>query len=358
MPDPLPPVDPNVRLPDVVSRAAADADALHKQTYGGSAAVTPPPPDATPPAPPAATPPAAPTIITPVPPAVPPAPAADASPPSPTPPPAPAPEPPPAPVTADEWERRYRSMEGRFKQSQNVIQSMQTQMSELGDELVRTQRAVAQPPQQTPQPLITEEDRTNYGPELIDLITRAAKAAVSPDLDGLRQENTQVQQRVMQQARSSVLAALSEVVPDWQDIDRSPEFKAWCRLRDVYSGQVRGNLLNAALRTADAPRVIAFFKGFLAERATTGHIPDPSVPPPPAPPPRQAAVALDTIATPGRLHPAGTDNPVVTPQRVVSRKEISDFYARVRSGAYAGREQDKMRDEQEIFAAQREGRVR
>ena len=336
MPDTLPPVDTAVSVPESVRRAAAEAEARHKAAYQ-----TPDP------------------VVsgeTPAP-VVDPATAAVADPA------APAPDAAPAPVAAPQgevdWEARYNSMKGRFDQSQRTIGSMQGQMSELGDELVRTQSLLTprQPlQQQQPARLLTDQERADYGTELIEVVQKAALEAVAPEITTLKQQNQQLRQKVAQQDQQGIFAALDQAVPNWREINESDRFKAWCRLPDLYSGVLRGRLLNDAFRAGQAPRVAQFFRGFLTEEVATGQQ---SVTLPPAVE-RTAAVPLETLAAPGRAKPAtGADSTGAPADKpIITRQQIAAFYDQVRKGAYAGRDADKARDEAIIFAAQREGRTR
>ncbi len=122
-------------------------------------------------------------------------------------------------------------------------------------------------------------------------------------------------------------------------------------------------MLNAAFQAADAPRVAAFFKGFLAEEVATGNAPAPQPEPGITSPPRQAAVSLDTLAAPGRAKPASGDSSVPADKPVFTHAQIAQFYRNTREaglgkGPYAGREADRKRDEVAIFTAQAEGRIR
>ena len=267
-------------------------------------------------------------------------------------------------MDASSWEGRYYAMEGRHKRSQVTIGSMQEQMAELGDELVRTQQAVPRRQQQQPQQpsqqqrLLTDADVQTYGPELIDVVKRAAREAIAPDIQHVQNQNRNISQQVTKQNTAGLYAALDAHVPDWKAVNVNPRFKAWCRSSDIYSGNVRGQLLNAAFQAADAPRVIAFFNGFLAEEAATGQAPT-SQPEPGATPPRQAAVQLDTLTAPGRAKPATGDTAVASADKpLLTRAQVAGFYDRVRKGSYVGRDTDKARDEATIFAAQRDGRIR
>ncbi len=341
---PLAPIDESVQIPESVKRAAAAAEEIHKQAYQ-----TPDPP-------------AEPLAETPVEPV-----SADAE----TPPPIETPAPPPAEpqpseppvttvVTPEQWEHRYHSMRGRYEQASHTIGSMQEQMQQLGDELMRTQALMnsrAAPTSPTPQRLLTDEDEKTYGPELIDVVKRAAKEAMSPTLATIEQENKRLQAQVTQQAKSSMYGTLDDQVPEWREINRNPRFVQWLRLPDIYSGEVRQQMLNRAFQAAQAPRVAAFFKGFLAEEVATGQMPSTQTQAAQAPR-ASPATTLEAIAAPGRARPATGDTQVPVEKPVFTRQHITDFYNAVRQGRYNGRDADKTRDEAAIFNAQREGRVR
>lgn len=348
------PVDPTVVVPASVRRATELAEAAHKAVYGDPAPAAPAP-DAIPvPADPAVTPPATP--------------AAEATPPAtpaePTPPPQPAaPAAPAEPVSAEEWQHRYNSMKGRFEQSSQTTGTLQEQLREMSDELMRVNAVLnqrhAQPEPQrqvAPKKLVTKADVDTYGPELVDLIQRAAVEAIAPELQHQRREIQQTRQRV---ASNTVHQALASAIPDWEQINENPRFLSWCNKRDIYSGQVRSEMLTKAFQAADAPRVIAFFRGFLTEEAATGNALPTPTPSEPATP-RVAAVPLESLAAPGKARPASEVQPSAMPdgKPVFTHKQVADFYTQVRQQKFAGREAEKQRIEQSIILAGREGRVR
>ena len=349
------PIDDSVKVPANVTAAADRVAEIHKQVYGDNAAPvaavepakTPDPPQPAPQVQPQPDPPQ-------------PAPQVQPQPD----PPQPAPKE-PAVGDAEAEHHRYLSMKGRYEQSQLSLGTIQEQLMELGNQNMQLQaqlrrHAQRQPPA-PPQPTITDQDVQNYGPELVDFTKRAALDAVRPTLSKLEQENLELKQRLNQQQTVGVYDALEQAVPDWRAINDNPRFKQWCSLPDLYSGQVRGQLLNAALRAGHAPRVIAFFKGFQSEEAATGHLPDPQ--PRPAPTPaRQPAIPLASLSTPGREQPSGGGtqaNATSAGQKpVYTRANIAEFYARRNRGEYVGREDEAAAHERDLFAAQREGRVR
>jgi hypothetical protein len=266
------------------------------------------------------------------------------------------------------WAQRYNSMRGRWEAQSREIGQLQQLVNDLGQELRATQQAIAAPQAQAQTPrdhekLITDKDRETFGDDLIDVARKAAREAIAPDLDALRNENANLNKRVTTTAQGELRASLAAAVPNWININRDARFHGWLRLRNPYTGQVRGELLNAAYRAANAPQVIATFKDFLSEvRATGGEVPGQRQEQQQAPAGQQAphepAIQLDTLAAPGRARPAGGDSQVPADKPIYSRAQISNFYRDVRRNAYAGREADKNRIEADIIAAQSEGRVR
>jgi hypothetical protein len=357
---PQAPVDESVKIPPSVKRAAARAN----RHYGkkGELKASPSAPDEpeTPPEAPepaaAALPPVEPVTE----PVAEPVPGSEAAPLAPAAP--PAEEPLLVPISPEQWEHRYNSMKGRYDSSVQTIAAMQDQMQQLGDELMRTQAMLQHPatPQPGPVEFVTPEDRQNYGDELLDLVARGARQAVEPELNELKQTADSLRQQLTKAGQQGVVEALNRALPNWRDINQDPRFKNWLRLRDIYSGGVRQALLNAAFQAADAPRVVAFFQGFVTDEAATGHaeLNPPAPQQPNAAPARQPAVPLSSLAAPGRARPASGNSSMPADKPIFTRIQISKFYSDVRKGVYAGREAEKDRQEKEIFSAQRDGRVR
>jgi hypothetical protein len=242
---------------------------------------------------------------------------------------------------------------------------MQEQMTQLGNELLHVQnrmqapqRQHTPPPPPPPQYYLTEQDEQNYGRELIDVTQRAAMQALAPELQEIRNQNADLQRRLAQEARRALDQAVEIAVPNYRDIDRDPRWHRWLLGIDVLSGRVRQQLLNEAISAAAAPRVISFFRGFQNEEAATGHI-EPASVSQQAAPPREAAVHLASLAAPGRARPATGGDASVPPDRpIYTRVQIRDLYSAHRRGAYVGREAEWARQDADIIAAGREGRIR
>lgn len=338
------PIDPNVRVPAAVARAAAAADDLHKSAYK---------PDATPPAPaPAPAPNPAP------------APVSAATPPAPAPAPAPAP---PIPETGngDSWERRFQASEGRLRKANETITQQQGTISALEGRLANMEgmmaRLQAAPPAPAPSPdvdpkklLVTKEEIEAYGPDFMDVVARVARQQngdLLNEIAELKQQLGGVTTHVVQDARERMFTKMDEVLPKWREQNTDPKFLAWLRLPEVYSGVSRQELLKQALAQNNADRVLNFFKGFLAEEATVA-------PPASAAPSSDGRPSLEDLAAPGRAKSEAVPPSGPSAKPTITRAQIAQFYADVRAGKYKGRDQEKNQAEAEIFAAEREGRIR
>lgn len=337
-------------LPAAVQKQVAQADDLIKKLGLDKAAeAKDQPPPAAPPAPVAA-----------------PAPAAQTPAQAATPDAAPAaepPPPPPPPPPAEDWEHKYRVLQGKYNSEvprlSGQVSSLQAQLDELTAKM-EDMRKAAPPPAPTNR-LITQEEVDEVGPELIDLIGRRAKEVYEPIVAELRQEvsslKTQLavrEERDTRTERQKLIDRLAERVPNYAEVNKLPAFLDWLDQVDAYSGEQRGQMLTRAFEANDAERVIRFFTGFLSEHAAVS----PQQAPTPGSQMGTPRVNLNEHIAPG--------TPVIVPptsgaqgeKRIWRQSEISAFYASVARGDFKRRPDDQRRIESDIVAAGREGRIR
>jgi hypothetical protein len=181
---------------------------------------------------------------------------------------------------------------------------------------------------------LTQKDVDEYGRELIDLTQRAAAEVVAPQLAQIHEDNAMLRQRLAQEARYRLDQQVAAAIPDYKTIDRDPRWHQWLLSIDPLSGQQRQVLLNQAIAEGQAARVIGFFKGWQREAgADTGD------------------------ATAARQQPSRRVPMWSTGQRIYSRAEIQRLYRHHAMGAYKDREAEWARQEADIIAAGREGRI-
>lgn len=335
--------DPNVRIPSAVRRASARADEIH-------AAVFNPPvdPEATPtPAPDAPVEQPAPVTSE-----------GNAS-----------ADPTPAPVEQINWEHRYNSMKGRYEKEQ-------ADKIALSQQLVETQQLLATLPVRTapaatpdtPAELrgdvfLPPEVVSEYGEEFLGVVGKKAKAELMPEISGLKQQLDSIQKHLegsatanKTRARNEMHATLDAQIPNWRDVNVAPEFHSWLALPDEFSGAIRHELLKTAYEQNNTPRVLAFFRRFISDEAAPAPAPAVTEQPDPS---HQGGdkIPLADLAAPGRAKTtAGSPAPVEKPN--FTHAQIAKFYTDCAAGRFRGRDEERNRIEGQIFAAQREGRIR
>jgi hypothetical protein len=277
------------------------------------------------------------------------------------------------------WENRFKSLRGRWDQEQKRHRETVEQFEQRMNDVARENRKLKQPQfnDQSPMPMITDKERDDYGADLIEIMKRAAVEAVLPMLKPIAQTVGQVQARVEttenetgKQFLSRMHGTMDNTVPGWQELNEDPNFIAWTKRSDVYSGLNRQELLQKAWYAGDSNRVAAFFRGYLAEEAAVdpaaaqarqqaypegmGH-PQPNGAAASVPQGQPASrVTLESLAAPGRARVAATA-PAGKP--VWTADGISTFYMDVANGKFRGRDAERIATEADLMSAQREGRI-
>jgi outer membrane murein-binding lipoprotein Lpp len=348
-------VDPNARIPAAAKAAGKRADDLHKQVYSKEPVAEMEPKDgAENPDEPATT---APVTDAPV--------QTAATPPTPVTPEGNQPVSQPASTQGEDdgWKHKYTSMKGRFDRAQGQIQSMAEQISNLNRMLatMKAEPQAAQPQAPRAERLLTPQEEQDYGTEFLEVVSKKAKETFSPEVQALREELAKVTDQlkgvsgvVTQDAEARFFSDLNRGLPAWTELNNDQNFLSWLKLPDAYSGVIRHELLNAAYERKDAPRVLAFFNGFLAEEAAVdpANLAPKLTPAAPAP----GKVPLETFAAPGRAKSTAAQAPAEKP--IIHRNQISQFYLDVAAGKYRGRDEEKNRLEGMIFDAEKDGRIR
>lgn len=355
------PIDPAVVLPRAVREAAARSDELVAMLQPGAQIDPNAPPPTDPSLPTHPEPPPLDLGATPAPavpgvdPAVVPTPAAQ---------PTPAAPPAPEPGSAADWEHRFRSEKGRreveARRFSDAMQEMQARMGEM-ERLLASGGRPAPPTPGAPvsapnAPVWTDEERDTYGEDLLTLVDRIAERKLAPAMSRVDSVTTSFGA----DAREKMLAQLDQQIPTWKAVNLDPNFIAWLQLRDLASGATRLSLLTDAYEKNQTSRVAHFFNSFLAEASPE---PTPGVQPTPDPaadllnPPPSNRIPLASLAAPGRSGSAAAPNAPAPAKRTYTTSQIAQFYSDKTRGRHVGREVDANAMEQDIFAAQSEGRV-
>jgi hypothetical protein len=286
------------------------------------------------------------------------------------------------------WEQRYKVLQGKynaevprlirqFNEQSEMVRDMRMQLTatqnllaSLSQQQRGTPPAADQPAGTPAKPnrLVKDEEVQEFGADLLDVVRRAAReeifgampdferrmAPIAQRADQAAQAVGQVAQRVARNDQQSVLDMLTEHVPKWQELNEDQGFLEWLDQVDPFSGHKRGALLDQAYKAHDGPRVVAFFSGYQKEHAAVTPPPPPAAQAQPAAQPQRK---LEDLVAPGTPKSGAAVAPDGSGKRVFTRADISKFYADCTAGRYKDPAK-RAAMEAEIFAAQREGRIR
>lgn len=281
-------------------------------------------------------------------------------------------------------DHKYKVLQGKYNAEvprlQKTVHGQAEQIQSLQQQLVATQNllaslggqrsaAPAQSTQDTPPAsvkLIKDEERREFGDDLIDLMRRVVReetasipqqidqrvAPIAKRADAAVEAADEAAKRKAAEDRLAVFGMLDAQVPGWQKINAEDDFLAWLDQNDPYAGIPRGQLLQQAFSAHDGPRVVAFFRGYQNEHA----IVTPAAPAPaPAPAPQRK---LEQLVAPGSQKAGSTGAQDGSGKRVWTAKEIRLFYADKQNNPRKYTPEQWKAYEKDIFAAQSEGRIR
>lgn len=282
------------------------------------------------------------------------------------------PTPAPAPVS-NEFEQKYRSIQGKYDTEVPILRN-QAQTFERINANLSAQLAAANEELQrlrTPSPAVPSapvvaanaKDVETFGSDLIDLITRVSSAqaqSLKSDLLGAihqidrsvnqtKSEVSQVKVGQQQTDRALYEQRLTAAVPNWRDINATPEWLTWLGEYDAVLGTTRQEALTGAYNAYDSARTVAFLESYLA--ATRSRQPNHQLTP-------QEELARQV--SPRTNANARTVVPESSPasQRVFTQKDIGDFYTAVLQGKWKHDPAGKTAMENAIDEAVSQGRVR
>ncbi|MEY5145606.1 MAG: hypothetical protein RL745_975 [Actinomycetota bacterium] len=246
--------------------------------------------------------------------------------------------PPSATGADDQLEHRYKVLQGKYNSEVPRLaaenRDLKTQLQSLAEQVEALKNA------KPPEPLVKPEEIEEYGEGLIDVARRIAReelAAKQNEIDQLKAKIDSLSNVTTQKVETDFFKSLTEMVPDWQEVNKDPKFLTWLDEVDELAGASRQDLLSAAERARDAVRTAKFFTAY--KKASSSWAAD-------------ATKSLDQQVAPA----TSQHSPTPPSKRVWTRAEIADFYGRVRRGDVS--DQEAIAIEADIHAAQIEGRVR
>jgi hypothetical protein len=221
---------------------------------------------------------------------------------------------------------------------QAQLQSALTQLDEVRKVQAQAQSGVV------PSDLLSAEEKDMLGEENLAIVAKVADAKAKgqvAELQGtVRKLEEQLafyagreQKRDQKAATQTLQQRLTAAYANWEKVDADPGFAVWMGETDPLTGQPRAYFFRAANQTGDVQRLAAFYREY-GEKVGSD--------------PRESL-----LTPPGR---ASAQTPVTG--RIWSQETIRDLYAAIRRGQFQGKDQERRDLEADLFAAQRDGRVR
>lgn len=236
------------------------------------------------------------------------------------------------------WENRFHIINGKYtaevpalhaeiKTLKQQLQERDSQLQEQAEKAKSTSAA------------FTEEQlaqfKEDYGEDLVSFVERMveAKSGPSGEVEQLRAKVSQMEQRDRQSQETLFWSVLSDLVPDWKTVNNDPAFHRYLAEFDPQTGEQRQHKLVDAQSAFDADGVAHLFIEFKKVAASQPRIPE------------------------GQIEP-DRSRATMVPQgaKIWTRSEITQFYRDKSTGRYSAGEAERL--EADIFAAQKQGRIR
>lgn len=172
------------------------------------------------------------------------------------------------------WKHRFDVTQGVLRKArldhQEQVAALTLQISNLNEQLQTAQVAATPAPKIDLGEFYTPEQIEELGEEQclanVEIIKRQVKthldAALTKEVKPLKDAQENAQKAVAVARQTAFVDALAELVPDFGEIDESPEWLAWLADRND-DGIVRQKILDEHLASADAVRVANMLKTFL-----------------------------------------------------------------------------------------------
>lgn len=250
------------------------------------------------------------------------------------------------------WEQRYRSLNGMYNAEvprlHAQIKELTAQVQVLVQELEQARKA---PTENKPIAQITDEDREAFGPDLVDLIERAAESKVAvfrereqslmAEVESLKGRLGEVTEKQVISDRDRFTSGLSALAPNWEALNVDQGFLAWLQEVDPIYGIPRQMALNSAYEALDANRVAQIFNAYAGWQTPVTQ--------------QRSNQELRRQVAPStsRVSSAPVEG---SSAKIFSQQEIEQFYNDWRRGYIGGDEATRI--EREIHAAAAEGRIR
>lgn len=263
----------------------------------------------------------------------------------------------PTDVEDDEltFEQRYRTLQGKYDAE---VPRLYDQVRDLEDRIDRLQASNAR--QKSVEPTkpkekvsyVTDEDRAEFGEELIDVQRRVARE-VSEEYQEQFAQQAQVIKALEEKIANtgnqvgamSFTQRLAQLVPDFDDVDKDERWIAWLNEHDPMTRGPRRTQAENAFKAGDAEAVAHYVNLFKGNSDTQK-------------PKSQRQVELEKQVAPNRSGNGSRAQSVGKDSKIYSEREVESVWNKIQTLTVRGQVDEAAKLEAEITTAYIEGRVR
>lgn len=243
------------------------------------------------------------------------------------------------------WQHRFEVLQGKYNTEVRELPVLRQRNADLEKRLEQAEQSQAQPSQDVQSALmkgLPEGVIDEYGPDLIQTIATIVSNAKgsqgdSDELQRLRDQVERLTQDKAEDTEANFWADLNKRAPNWRELQSSEAGQQWLMAFDQNTGRKRNDVLTEAAQNFHTQTVIRMFEEM-----------------------KSVVDGAKRQPPPESIQPETTRSTTQTPTggKTYKSAEIKQFYHDRSQGLYAGKEDRADAIEQDIFAAQREGRIR
>ena len=261
----------------------------------------------------------------------------------------------PTDVEEETFKQKYATLLGKYDAE---VPRLHQQVRELNGELGQIRKDIAAKPVEPTKSkekvsFVTDEDRAEYGEELLDVQRRVAQE-VSQDYEDRLERQDAVIAKLQEKLASTgsqvgemdFSQRLQQAVPDWSQIDNDERWVAWLNEHDPMLRGQRRVLAQAAFDNGDVDAVSDYVKLW---KTSLGE-PDAAK--------QNRKTELEKQVAPNRSASSTRTQSAAQNSKIYSTREVDNAWTKVRTLNTRGQYAEAEKLEAELTVAYMEGRVR
>lgn len=261
----------------------------------------------------------------------------------------------PTDVEDESYAQKYKTLQGKYDAEVPRLHQQVRDMTEATKQLQAELKALKAEPTKPKEKvsLVTDEDRAEFGEELLDVQRRIAREVSQEYEDRFEQQESVIKaleeklaQTGNQIGEVGFSQRLAQLVPDFAEIDKDERWMGWLNEHDPMLRGPRRSQAQAAFDAGDA-EAVAHYVSLWKETLT-----EPSEPAKP-----EVQAELEKQVAPSRSANS-VKSPTTPNSKVYSAREMDAAWSKVSLLMRRGKLEDAAKLEAELSAAYTEGRVR